>query len=240
MAGTSTLSLNTVAGISVGDALQLQLDNGVLFNAQVTGVSTAGNTVTLASNVTSQATAGNSVTDRTNPFSAVNTTSSSATGGSNVVTYFAALANNQIAGDTSLQLTTVGGMAVGDQVMIALDSGATFTTTINAINTATSTITTGLGLPSAASAGNTISDNVTTLPTSTTGFTPSALMVAIFTLQLDNLITGANPTINVTQLQKDVAALSKANLTALQFQAALTTLNTLWQTGASSHFSVTA
>ena len=42
------------------------------------------------------------------------------------------------------------------------------------------------------------------------------------------------PGVDLVQLQKDVAALSKAGLTTSQFQAALTTLNQLWQSSVNS------
>jgi hypothetical protein len=232
LSGTNSITLTTAAGISIGDSIQITLDNGVLFTTNVTGVSTTNNVVNLAAPLSGQASAGNDIADRTNPFTPVNQlTSVSATG--TVINYLATLTATAAAGASSVTLDTVGGMSVGDTVQILLDNSSTFSTTINAINTTTKTVTLGLSLPSQASAGNAFTDPVTLVPASA-AYVPSALISAIFALQLDNLITGANPGVDLAKLQKDVAALSKAGLTALQFQQALTTLNQLWRTGLNS------
>lgn len=231
-AGANAITLATAAGISIGDSIQIQLDNGTLFTTTVTGVSTTTNVVNLSASLPSAATTSNKVADRTNPFNPVNQLASVGPTGT-VINYIGTLTANSLGGASTVTLNTVGGMSIGDTVTIQLDSGSTFTTQINNINTTTNVVTLALPLPSPASIGKTLTDPVTLFPP-TSPYVPSALISTIFALQLDNLIVGANSGINLLQLQKDVAALSKSGLTNLQFQAALTTLNQLWQTGLNS------
>jgi hypothetical protein len=54
--GSSTLTLNSVAGMAVGDTVQVALDNGSLFNTTLTNVNSLANTVTLATPLPSTAT----------------------------------------------------------------------------------------------------------------------------------------------------------------------------------------
>ena len=60
--GSSTLTLNSVAGMAVGDTVQVALDNGSLFNTTLTGVNSLANTVTLATPLPSNASTANMAT----------------------------------------------------------------------------------------------------------------------------------------------------------------------------------
>lgn len=65
---------------------------------------------------------------------------------------------------TTITLTTVTGMAVNDNIGIVQDSGTTFWTTINAINTGTSVVTLNAGLTSIASSGTAVYTFTTAIP----------------------------------------------------------------------------
>ena len=227
-AGDSTVTLMTAAGISTGDSIQIELDTGVLFTTQVTGVN--GNIVSLAENVPGTATAGNNVADETNPYQTINQNTNLGST-SNTVTYYATITPPANAGTSVITLNTVGGMSVGDTLQIQLDSGSTFTTQINNIDTTTLQVTLAQSLPSAANldmgGSQQVADTVQLFPTAAP-YTPSEQMSNIFNLQINDLITAANDTVSLSQLTTDIAALSLKPLTNSQFQQALTTLNNLW------------
>ena len=229
-AGDSTVTLMSAGGISTGDSIQLELDTGVLFTTQVTGVN--GNVVSLAEDVPGTASAGNNVADETNPYQTINQNTNLGST-SNTVTYYATITSPANAGTSVITLNTVGGMSVGDTLQIQLDNGSTFTTQINNINTAALQVTLAQPLPSAANldvgGDQQVADTVQLFPTATT-YTPSEQMANIFNLQINDLITAANDTVSLSQLTEDIAALSAKSLTNTQFQQALTTLNNLWST----------
>ncbi len=231
-AGTSSITLTTAAGISIGDSIQLQLDSGFLYTSTVTGVSTTTNIVTIAGTVPSTASVGNNVGDRTNPATAVNQLASTSSN-SSTVTYISTLTANALAGATSLSVDTVAGLTAGDNVTISLDNGGTFQTQISSVDSTTNTVAIAVPLTSQASTGQTLSDNVNLFP-ATSVYSPSATIAAILGLQLRTLIAEANPTVDLTNVQKDVLALSDSTLSTAKFQQTLDALNTLWTNGLKS------
>ncbi|MBI3513981.1 MAG: hypothetical protein HY060_07965 [Proteobacteria bacterium] len=231
LTGDSTVTLTSAGGMSIGDSLQILLDSGSLFTTTITGVTIATNTVTLAGVMPSQATSGNNAAALANPFTSVNQTGALNLGaGGVIISYFALLTADALIGATTIALDTVGGMAAGDSVSITLDTGSTFTTTISSVSSAASTVNIVQPLSSQASTGKSFVDNVQLLASSA-AFTPSTQMLQALALQLSTMLSAANPMIDLKTLQKDIAALSDSSLTTLQFQTALATLNTLWQTG---------
>ena len=225
--GDGSLNLASTGGMSIGDTIQVLLDSGTLFTTQITGIN--GTVVTLAQAMPGQAgLINNYIADQTNPFTTVNQTTALGSTASNSVTYEAQLQASYGAGVSTVLLDTVSGMSAGDTVTIALDSGSTFTTTINSVSTAAKTITLAQALPSPAGAiGTLVTDTVQLFPTAGP-YTPSTQMAALFDLQINDLIQNANPTVGLSQLTKDIAALSNPLLTNVTFQQALATLNKLW------------
>jgi hypothetical protein len=220
--------------MSIGDSIQFQLDNGQLFTTTITGITAASNTIMLAGSMPSLASSGNNVGVLTNPFTTANQTAATASSSGGVtITYFATLTATALSGATTLALDTVAGMAAGDNVTITLDSGSTFTTTIGTVSSGTSSVNIVASLPSQASAGNSFQDAVQLFATSG-AFQPSTQLQSVLALQLNKMLSDANPGIDLKTLRKDIAAFSGSVLSSLQFQQALTALNTLWTTGLQS------
>jgi hypothetical protein len=233
-AGASSVVLASTAGMSIGDSIQFMLDSGTLFTTTITGITASSNTVMLAGTMLGAASSGNAVSVLTNPFTTANqTAASSSSSGGVTVTYFATLTATALSGATTLTLDTVGGMAAGDNVMVTLDSGTSFAATISSVSSSTSSVNLVQALPSQASTGNSFQDAVQLFATST-AFQPSTQMQSMLALQLNKMLSEANPGINLKTLQKDIAAFSGSVLTNVQFQQALTALNTLWTTGLQS------
>lgn len=225
-AGDGTLTLTSAGGLSVGDSLQVLLDNGALFTTQITAIN--NNVVTIAQTMPGAAGAvHNYVADQTNPFTTVN--QNTALGSTqNTITYFTSLSSTAPANQNFVLLNSVAGMSAGDTIQIGLDSGSTFTTTINNVDPVALQVTLAQPLPSSAgTSNNNVSDTIQLFPTAAT-YTPSSQMTTIFDLQINDLIQAANPTVGLSQLTKDLAALSNPLLTNITFQQALATLNTLW------------
>jgi hypothetical protein len=225
-AGSSTLTLTSTGGMSIGDIFQVLLDNQNLFTTQVTGIN--GNVVTFAQPLPFAAGGVNNyIADQTNPFTTVNQNAALGGNAANTITYIATT-NSPVPPTTSaITLDTVGGMSVGDTLQIALDSGATFTTTINNIDPITLTVTLAQALPSSATLAGNVTDTVQLFPTAAP-YSASAQMATLFDLQINDLIQSANSTVGLSQLTKDIAALSNPLLTNATFQQALATLNKLW------------
>jgi hypothetical protein len=246
LANTSAVTVGSTSGMNDGDAVQIKLDNGTTFNTIIASIS--GNTVNLAAPLPSQASTGATFTDPTDVKVTLATTLpvDAASGASFTDTINVPSSTNTISfssplnppgahqGSSTLTLVSVGGMAVGDTVQVALDNGTVFNTTLTNVNSLANTVTLATPLPSdALLATAALTDTVNAAQSSS--FTPavslSPQMLAMLQLQLDVLIGAANPNANTQTLQTTLASLVSSSLSSTQFQQDVTALVQLAQQG---------
>ena len=247
LANTSAVTVGSTTGMNDGDAVQIKLDNGTTFDTIIASI--AGNTVNLAAPLPSQASTGATFTDPTDVKITLATTLpvGAADGASftdtinvqpaNTISFSSPLMNPPGAsqGSSTLTLVSVGGMATGDTVQVALDNGSVFNTTLTNVNSLANTVTLATPLPSnALFATATVTDMISTAQQSA-AFKPavslSPQMLAMLQLQLDVLIGAANPNADTKTLQTTLASLVSSTLSSTQFQQDVTALVQLAQQG---------
>ena len=237
LVGATSLTVKNMTGMNIGDNVQVSLDDGSVFDTTITstssttmtraddGVTITVNTVDLAGALPIAAASGALFIDN------------GGTQSSDIINYTPGLVAPAVAGDTTLSLSSVSGLNISDAIQVQLDNGTWFNTSITAISTGSNTVTLGEGLPSAASVGNVLTDQVNLAqPTGTTSPNDevSAAMVSVLLLQMSNLVNAANPAVNQSTMAKIEQDLGSPKTTEATYQKDLQTLNQIAVEGLTS------